>query len=147
MVSKARHLASLAKTLNQNQNGEVELSTKLAPSTITPEMLNDSAGYSTGALITKVQGNYNIVNNTLNFVEAPYGNIPLSSTTNPQLLHVTSPRVVSKLQSTAAHSSHGRVWPSITLRSLDTLVSFWLRSFPVSKLALIFSTPGIVIVF
>ena len=49
MVSKARHLASLAKTLNQNQNGEVELSTKLAPSTITPEMLNDSAGYSTGA--------------------------------------------------------------------------------------------------
>ena len=41
------------------------------------------AGYSTGALITKVQGNYNIVNNTLNFVEAPFGNIPLSSTTNP----------------------------------------------------------------
>lgn len=41
------------------------------------------AGYSTGTTVTKVQGNYNIVNNTLNFVEAPYGNIPLSSTTNP----------------------------------------------------------------
>jgi len=35
------------------------------------------AGYSTGALVTKVQGNYNIVNNTLNFVEAPYGNLPV----------------------------------------------------------------------
>jgi len=39
-------------------------------------------GYSTGDLVTKVTGNYNIVNNTLNFVEAPYGNIPLSTTTN-----------------------------------------------------------------
>ena len=40
------------------------------------------AGYSSGTLITKVIGNYNIVNNMLNFVSAPYGNIPLSSTTN-----------------------------------------------------------------
>ena len=41
------------------------------------------AGHSTGALGTKVQGSYNIVENVLNFVEAPYGNVPLSSTTNP----------------------------------------------------------------
>jgi len=41
------------------------------------------AGYSTGSLVTKVSGNYNIVDNVLNFVDAPYGNIPLSSTTNP----------------------------------------------------------------
>jgi len=41
------------------------------------------AGYSTGTFVTKVSGNYNIVDNTLNFVEAPYGNIPLSTTTNP----------------------------------------------------------------
>jgi hypothetical protein len=41
------------------------------------------AGYSTGSLVTKVSGNYNILDNILNFVEAPYGNIPLSSTTNP----------------------------------------------------------------
>ena len=41
------------------------------------------AGYSTGALITKVIGNYNIVDNTLNFTEAPYGNVPLSDSTNP----------------------------------------------------------------
>ena len=40
------------------------------------------AGYSTGTLVTKVIGNYNIVDNTLNFVEAPYGNIPLSTSTN-----------------------------------------------------------------
>ena len=35
------------------------------------------AGYSTGTLVTKVLGNYNIVDNTLNFVEAPYGNVPI----------------------------------------------------------------------
>ena len=41
------------------------------------------AGYSTGTLVTKVIGNYNIVDNTLNFVEAPYGNTPLGTSTNP----------------------------------------------------------------
>ena len=40
------------------------------------------AGYSTGSLVTKVSGNYNIVDNVLNFAEAPFGNIPLSSPTN-----------------------------------------------------------------
>ena len=37
----------------------------------------------TGALVTKVTGNYNIVDNVLNFVEAPFGNTPIGSTTNP----------------------------------------------------------------
>jgi len=37
----------------------------------------------TGELITKVAGNYNIVDNHLNFVEAPFGNTPIGSTTNP----------------------------------------------------------------
>jgi len=41
------------------------------------------AGYATGSLVTKVTGTYNIVGSNINFVEAPYGNIPLSSTTNP----------------------------------------------------------------
>ena len=41
------------------------------------------AGYGTGTLVTKVDGNYNIVDNTINFVEAPYGNVPLSTSTNP----------------------------------------------------------------
>lgn len=41
------------------------------------------AGYSTGELVTKVKGSYNIVDNTLNFVEAPYGNIPIGTITNP----------------------------------------------------------------
>ena len=40
------------------------------------------AGFATGDLVTKVIGNYNIVDNVLNFVEAPYGLTPLSSTTN-----------------------------------------------------------------
>ena len=35
------------------------------------------AGYSTGTLVTKITGNYNIVDNALNFVEAPYGNVPV----------------------------------------------------------------------
>ena len=39
-------------------------------------------GIDTGATITKVVGNYNIVDNTLNFVEAPYGNTPLGTSTN-----------------------------------------------------------------
>ena len=41
------------------------------------------AGHATDAMITKVTGGYNIVDNVLNFAEAPYGNVPLSSTTNP----------------------------------------------------------------
>ena len=41
------------------------------------------AGHSTSSLITKVDGNYNIVENVLNFVEAPFGNIPIGSITNP----------------------------------------------------------------
>jgi hypothetical protein len=47
-----------------------------------PRLGTSIAGYSTGALVTKVSGNYNIVDNVLNFAEAPYGNIPLSSATN-----------------------------------------------------------------
>ena len=34
-----------------------------------------------GDLITKVKGDYNIVDNVLNFVEAPYGNTPIGTTT------------------------------------------------------------------
>jgi hypothetical protein len=41
-----------------------------------------NVGYSTGSLVTKVVGNYNIVDNVLNFVTAPYGNLPFSSVTN-----------------------------------------------------------------
>jgi hypothetical protein len=47
-----------------------------------PRLGTTVVGHSTGALITKIVGNYNIVNNTLNFSEAPYGNIPLSLRTN-----------------------------------------------------------------
>ena len=47
-----------------------------------PWMGTTIAGYSTGTLITKVDGDYNIVDNLINFVTAPYGNIPLSASTN-----------------------------------------------------------------
>jgi hypothetical protein len=46
-------------------------------------MGTNNAGYSTGSLVTKITGNYNIVGNKLNFASAPYGNIPLSTTSNP----------------------------------------------------------------
>jgi hypothetical protein len=46
-----------------------------------PWMGTTIAGYSTGTLVTKVVGNYNIIDNTLNFSEAPYGNVPLSNST------------------------------------------------------------------
>ena len=48
-----------------------------------PWLGTQSVGYDTGALITKVTGDYNIVGNTMNFVTAPHGNLPMSSTTNP----------------------------------------------------------------
>ena len=38
--------------------------------------------HSIGSLITKVSGNYNIVDNTVNFVTAPYGPTPIGTTTN-----------------------------------------------------------------
>lgn len=38
--------------------------------------------HSIGSTITKINGNYNITENTINFLNAPYGNVPLSSTTN-----------------------------------------------------------------
>ena len=39
--------------------------------------------HSPSALVTKVQGDYNIVDNKINFVTAPYGPSPLSTTSNP----------------------------------------------------------------
>ena len=48
-----------------------------------PWMGTGISSHSANSEITKVTGNYNIVDNTLHFVEAPYGKIPLSSTTNP----------------------------------------------------------------
>lgn len=47
-----------------------------------PRLGTSIAGYSTGSLVTKVSGNYNIVDNVLNFAEAPFGNTPLSLPTN-----------------------------------------------------------------
>ena len=40
------------------------------------------AGHSTGDTVTKVVGNYNIVDNTLNFIEAPYGRTPIGTSGN-----------------------------------------------------------------
>ena len=47
-----------------------------------PWMGTEKDAYSDGTLITKVEGNYNIVDSTVNFFTAPVGLIPLSTTTN-----------------------------------------------------------------
>ena len=48
------------------------------------EILGTRAGIgSTGDIVTKITGNYNIVDNSLNFVEAPYGNTPIGTISNP----------------------------------------------------------------
>ena len=39
--------------------------------------------HSENAIVTKVDGDYNIVDNTLHLIEAPQGPTPISSTTNP----------------------------------------------------------------
>ena len=43
---------------------------------------NIISGLTTGDLITKIVGNYNIVHNSLNFSEAPFGNTPIGTSTN-----------------------------------------------------------------
>ena len=45
-------------------------------------MGTETDSYSNGTLITKVEGNYNIVDSTVNFFTAPVGLVPLSTTTN-----------------------------------------------------------------
>jgi len=48
-----------------------------------PELGTVVSGHSTGSLVTKISGNYNIVDNIIYFADAPYGRLPFSSTTNP----------------------------------------------------------------
>lgn len=46
-------------------------------------LLGTSAeNHSIGSTVTKIRGNYNIVDNTVHFVEAPYGNSPIGTITN-----------------------------------------------------------------
>jgi hypothetical protein len=45
-------------------------------------MGTEPENHSNGALVTKTIGNYNIVDNTIHFVEAPYGNSPIGTITN-----------------------------------------------------------------
>ena len=48
-----------------------------------PWMGTTSVIHAGGTLVTKVTGNYNIVDNTLNFITAPFGKTPLGTSTNP----------------------------------------------------------------
>ena len=48
-----------------------------------PWMGTGISSHTSGSVVTKISGNYNIVGNTLNFYEAPYGPTPIGSTTNP----------------------------------------------------------------
>lgn len=48
-----------------------------------PKMGSTLTEHSSGAIITKYSGNYNIVGGTVHFASAPYGNIPIGTSTNP----------------------------------------------------------------
>ena len=48
-----------------------------------PWMGTGISSHSAGSLVRKISGNYNIVDNTIHFVEAPQGPTPIGSTTNP----------------------------------------------------------------
>ena len=61
------------------------------------------AGHSTGAQVTKIRGNYNIIGNTINFIEAPYGNTPIGSVTDP-------PSFRDWIGITSSSSFNGRVF-------------------------------------
>jgi hypothetical protein len=47
-----------------------------------PWMGTEISSHSNGALVTKIKGDYNIVNNKINFITAPYGPTPIGTTTN-----------------------------------------------------------------
>jgi hypothetical protein len=46
-----------------------------------PWMGTGISSHPNGSLITKVNGDYNIVDNTINFITAPYGPVPIGTTT------------------------------------------------------------------
>ena len=66
------------------------------------------SSHPSNSVVRKYQGNYNIVNNIINFVEAPTGLTPISSTTNP-------PNERDWIGISTSYTFHGRVF----LRSGD----------------------------
>jgi hypothetical protein len=48
-----------------------------------PWMGTGLSTHSAGDLVRIIEGNYNIVENTIHFAEAPYGPTPIGSITNP----------------------------------------------------------------
>jgi len=68
-----------------------------------PWLGTEVISHSVGSSITKLKGNYNIVKNKINFVEAPYGNIPLGTSTN-------SPSERDWTGITSSSYFHGRVF-------------------------------------
>jgi hypothetical protein len=47
-----------------------------------PWMGTGISSHSSDSTVTKINGNYNIVNNVINFYEAPYGPVPIGTATN-----------------------------------------------------------------
>jgi hypothetical protein len=68
-----------------------------------PWLGTEVISHPAGSSIVKLKGNYNIVKNKINFVEAPYGNIPLGTSTN-------SPSERDWAGITSSSYFHGRVF-------------------------------------
>ena len=68
-----------------------------------PWMGSNTYYHPSGSLVRKYQGNYNIVDNKVNFAEAPTGPTPFSSTTNP-------PNERDWVGISSSYTFHGRVF-------------------------------------
>ena len=78
-------------------------------------------GFDTGALVQKIRGHYNIVENEVHFIEPPHGAQPMGSTTNP-------PDQRDYLGITTASSFQGRVFlrSGVTDSSVETYTKNYL---------------------
>jgi hypothetical protein len=68
-----------------------------------PWLGTTAVSHLSGSLIKKLTGTFNIVDNTINFIEAPYGNIPRSDPSN-------SPNEIDWIGMSSSSSFHGRVF-------------------------------------
>jgi len=60
----------------------VGISSTNAVSILRPWLGTEASTHSSSTVVTKVYGNYNIVNNTIYFEDAPYGKVPIPNPTN-----------------------------------------------------------------
>jgi hypothetical protein len=69
-----------------------------------------ATGHTVGSMVYKLEGSFNIVDNVLNFVQAPYGKVPLTVPTNIIGPPITRPDDRDYVGITSSSSFSGRVF-------------------------------------